>query len=164
MSIRVRPATTDDLPAIGRLAVLLVQAHHDFDPDRFLAVTPQTEQGYAGYIGSQLGQKKSVVLAAELNGEVVGYAWGAVEGTDYMALRGPAGVLYDIVVDPSHRETGVGRMLLDAVVQALEALNAHGSCSPPPRAMKPPSASSRAPAFGRHDGDDAGSNHEVVLD
>ena len=54
----------------------------------------------------------------------MGYAWGAVEGTDYMALRGPAGVLYDIVVDPSHRETGIGRMLLDAVVQGLEALNA----------------------------------------
>ncbi len=41
-----------------------------------------------------------------------------------MSLRGPAGVLYDIVVDPAHRRNGVGRMLLDAT---LEALNARGA-------------------------------------
>jgi len=36
-----------------------------------------------------------------------------------MALRGPAGVLYDIVVDPTHRKHGVGRLLLDATLAAL---------------------------------------------
>jgi len=120
----VRPATPADVPAIGRLAVLLVQAHHDFDPQRFLSVTPHTEQGYADYIGTQLGKKRTVVLAAELNDEVTGYAWGAVEGTDYMALRGPAGVLYDIVVDPQYRGEGIGALLLDGVLKALEALGA----------------------------------------
>ena len=123
-SVVLRPATTGDLPAIGRLAVLLVQAHHDFDPDRFIAVTPHTEQGYASYIGSQLGKKTSVVLVAELHDELLGYAWGGVEGVDYMSLRGPAGVLYDIVVDPAHRGNGVGRLLLDAVLAALEAQGA----------------------------------------
>ena len=120
----VRPAIPADLPAIGRLAALLVQAHHDFDPRRFLAVTPQTAQGYADYIGTQLGQKRTVVLAAELDGELAGYAWGAVEGTDYMSLRGPAGVLHDIVVDPLYREKGIGGLLLDAVLRALEARGA----------------------------------------
>jgi ribosomal protein S18 acetylase RimI-like enzyme len=38
---------------------------------------------------------------------------------DYMSLRGPAGVLYDIVVDPAHCGHGVGRMLLDATLAAL---------------------------------------------
>jgi ribosomal protein S18 acetylase RimI-like enzyme len=38
-----------------------------------------------------------------------------------MALRGPAGVVYDIVVDPAHRGQGVGRMLLDATIEALHA-------------------------------------------
>ena len=120
----IRPATPADVPAIGRLAVLLVQAHHDFDPNRFLSVTPHTEQGYADYLGTQLGQKRTVVLVAELNGGVCGYAWGAVEGTDYMSLRGPAGVLYDIVVDPEHRGKGIGALLLNAVLEALEALDA----------------------------------------
>jgi ribosomal protein S18 acetylase RimI-like enzyme len=47
-----------------------------------------------------------------------------MEGTDYMALRGPAGALYDIVVDPAHRRQGVGRMLLDATIEALKTRGA----------------------------------------
>ena len=29
-------------------------------------------------------------------GEVLGYAYAGLEGSDYMALRGPAGALYDL--------------------------------------------------------------------
>jgi ribosomal protein S18 acetylase RimI-like enzyme len=55
---------------------------------------------------------------------VIGYTYAGVEGNDYMALRGPAGVFYDIVVDPAHRQQGVGRMLLDATLKALKARGA----------------------------------------
>ena len=65
-----------------------------------------------------------IVLVAERQGEVVGYAYAGVEGPDYMALRGPAGVLHDIVVDPAHRGSGVGRMLLDATLAELGARGA----------------------------------------
>jgi len=51
---------------------------------------------------------------------VLGYSYAGVEGPDYMALRGPAGVLYDIIVDPTHRGRGVGRMLLGATIAELE--------------------------------------------
>jgi len=94
--------------------------HHDFDRQRFIAATPQTEQGYASFLGTQLEEPNVVVLVAERDGEVLGYTYAGVEGLDYMSLRGPAGVLYDIVVDPAHREHGVGRMLLDATLKALE--------------------------------------------
>ena len=43
------------------------------------------------------------------------------EDTDYMSLRGPAGALYDIVVDPEARGRGVGRALLDATLRELAA-------------------------------------------
>jgi ribosomal protein S18 acetylase RimI-like enzyme len=41
-----------------------------------------------------------------------------------MSLRGPAGVLYDIVVDPAHRRGGIGRALLDATVASLKTRGA----------------------------------------
>jgi ribosomal protein S18 acetylase RimI-like enzyme len=113
-----------DLAAVGRLGALLIRTHHDFDPERFIAAAPQTEKGYASFLGTQLDDPNIVILVAERDGEVIGYTYAGVEGTDYMALRGPAGVLYDIVVDPAHRKRGVGRMLLDATLEALKARGA----------------------------------------
>lgn len=120
----IRPATSADLLALGRLAALLVRMHHDFDPQRFIAARPETAQGYAGFLGTQLKDPNVVVLVAEPKGEVVGYTYAGVEGWDYMALRGPAGVLHDIVVDPVQRGQSVGRMLLDATLAALKARGA----------------------------------------
>lgn len=50
-------------------------------------------------------------------GNVVGYAFAAVEGYEYMALRGPAGVLHDVIVDPEHRGRGIGGLLLEATLE-----------------------------------------------
>lgn len=98
--------------------------HHELDPDRFMAATPRTEHGYGSFLGTQLDEPSVVVLVAEREGEVVGYTYAGVEGTDYMSLRGPAGVLYDLVVDPAHRGQGVGRALLDATLDVLETKGA----------------------------------------
>ena len=120
----IRPAAPADLKAIGRLGALLVRMHHELDPDRFIPATPQTEQAYGSFLGSQLDKPDIIILVAERDGEVIGYTYAGVEGTDYMSLRGPAGVLYDIVVAPAHRGQGVGRRLLDATLEALKAKGA----------------------------------------
>jgi ribosomal protein S18 acetylase RimI-like enzyme len=119
-AVVIRPAASDDVSAIGRLGALLVRTHYEFDPKRFIAPTPQTEHGYGSFLGTQLRDARAVVLVAERDGEVIGYTYGGVEGFDYMALRGPAGVLYDIVVHPAHRGHGIGHALLDAALAALE--------------------------------------------
>ena len=122
--VRIRPARRADLTALGRLGALLVSTHHGFDPKRFIAATPRTERGYASFLGSQLEARDVAVLVAEENDTVIGYAYVGVEASDYMSLRGPAGVLHDVVVDPEHRGRGVGRMLLGA---ALEFLRSRGA-------------------------------------
>ena len=123
-AVSIRPAAPADVKTIGRLGALLVRMHHDLDPDRFIAATPGTEHGYGSFLGTQLDKPGIVVLVAEREGEVVGYTYAGIEGTDYMALRGPAGALYDIVVDPAHRGQGVGQALLDATLDALKAKGA----------------------------------------
>ena len=120
-AVTIRSAAPADLPAIGRLGALLVRTHHDFDPKRFIPATPETEKGYARFLGSQLEEPNVIVLVAERESEVLAYAYAGIEGYDYMSLRGPAGVLYDIVVDPGHRGQGVGGALLDAMLSALTA-------------------------------------------
>ena len=123
-TVSIRRATQADLPRIGTLGALLVHTHHEFDPKRFLAPTPETPQGYSWWLGKQLAEERVVVLVAELDGRVVGYTYAGIEDTDYMALRGPAGAFYDIVVDPAHRGRGIGRALVDATLAALKARGA----------------------------------------
>jgi ribosomal protein S18 acetylase RimI-like enzyme len=120
----IRRAGAADLPAIGRLGALLVRLHHDFDPRRFIPATPQTPRGYASFLGTQLEEPDVIVLVAERAGDVIGYTYAGIEGMDYMSLRGPAGVLYDIIVDPERRAGGVGRRLLDETIAALAARGA----------------------------------------
>jgi ribosomal protein S18 acetylase RimI-like enzyme len=120
----IRRATPSDLPAIGRLGALLVQVHYEFDALRFIQPTKGTPAGYASFLGSQLDDPDVVVLVAERGGAVIGYAYAAMEGRDYMSLRGSAGVLHDIIVDPAARRTGAGHLLLDAVLVFLKARGA----------------------------------------
>ena len=123
-TVTIRQAVPADLPGIGRLGALLVKTHHDFDPARFMAPTPATPEGYANYLGTQLTEKRVIVLVAVREGAVVGYVYAGLEGMDYMALRGPAGAIYDVVVDPAARRQGVGKLLLDAAVERLKEMGA----------------------------------------
>ena len=123
-NILVRRARSDDLRALGRLGAMLVAEHHDFDPLRFIAPVPDLDQRYGDFLIAQSKAAQMIVLVAERDGVLVGYAYAGVEGNDYMALRGPAGVLYDLVVDPNLRRQGVGTALLDAALAALKELGA----------------------------------------
>jgi ribosomal protein S18 acetylase RimI-like enzyme len=115
----LRFATPADAPAMGRLGALLVALHHQLDPARFIAERPNTEAAYAGFLAGELRRETVVVLVAEQAGAVVGYAYAELEGIDYMTLRGPAGVLHDLVVDPAHRRAGIGRALLERMLAEL---------------------------------------------
>lgn len=75
---------------------------------------------YASFLATQLEKPDVAVLVADENGDVIGYAYAAAEGYDYMSLRGPAGVVHDIFVDPEFRGRGVGRLLLEAALAFLK--------------------------------------------
>jgi ribosomal protein S18 acetylase RimI-like enzyme len=120
-NIKMREAVNSDLPNLGRLGALLVQEHHDFDTRRFLAAKNGTPQDYASFLGTRLEDRNAVILVAETKGKTIGYAYGEIEGYDYMSLRGPAGVLNDLIVDPAYRGRGVGRLLLDGIISRLKS-------------------------------------------
>ena len=84
----IRPAASADVPTIGILGALLVEMHHELDPRRFIAATPQTPDRYGSYLGTQLKEPNVVILVAERNGEVVGYTYAAVEGPDTCRCAG----------------------------------------------------------------------------
>jgi ribosomal protein S18 acetylase RimI-like enzyme len=118
--MQIRPAIEADAPRLGELGAMLVEVHHQFDADRFIAPTPETPRSYGRFLTSQIGRDGVLVLVAEGEKGVCGYIYAGMEGNDWMALRGPAGVVYDLVVEPARRREGLGRRLLEEALSFLE--------------------------------------------
>ena len=123
-AITVRRAAPQDTAALGRLGALLMSVHYAYDAARFIAPGDGAEALYGGFLASQMDSGDAIVLVAEHTGVVLGYVYAALEGNDWLALRGPAGVIHDLIVDPTRRSAGVGRMLLKAALDALDELGA----------------------------------------
>jgi ribosomal protein S18 acetylase RimI-like enzyme len=124
LDVGIRNAVPSDIPALGKFGAQLMALHHQWDRDRFIPARTGTADAYAHWLSGQLRQSDAIILVAQSGGVLTGYTYAGLEGYDYMSLRGPAGVVHDIFVEPSGRNRGVGRRLLDAVLAELEARGA----------------------------------------
>jgi ribosomal protein S18 acetylase RimI-like enzyme len=120
MDFTIRAARDEDLADLGRMGAALVRLHHTLDPLRFFMREGPIEQGYGNWLVRTSKSEKSVVVVAESEGRVVGYAWGTLEDRDWMMLRDACGMLQDIYVDENARRAGVARALLEALMKQLK--------------------------------------------
>jgi ribosomal protein S18 acetylase RimI-like enzyme len=118
--IRIRSATPQDLPELGRLGALLVEAHHAFDQARFILPQGDLGAGYAGFLAGELERDEVVILVAELAGSVVGYVYAGIEPHSWKELRNKAGFVHDIVVDEAARGRGIATRLLEEAARFLD--------------------------------------------
>lgn len=119
----VRRAEERDLKTVARLAGELVRLHHETDPSRFLLID-RVEEGYAWWLAREIARAEAVVLVAARGDEILGYAYGALEGRDWNLLLDAHGAVHDVFVSSAARRGGVGRRLVNAIVSALEELGA----------------------------------------
>lgn len=115
----VRRAELRDLPALGELGASLMRTHYAFDARRFLAPGDDAEAGYARFLGSQLDDEDAIVLVAERDGRMAGYAYAAIEPLSWKELRDECGFIHDLLVADQARRTGIGDALLNAAIEWL---------------------------------------------
>lgn len=117
--IVIRKAERRDLPSLGRLGVMLMREHHEFDRDRFLAPLKESEARYGAFLGAVAAEPESCVFVAEDDGAIAGYVYAALEPLSWVQLRGPAGFIHDIAVDEARRHVGIGTKLMQAAIDWL---------------------------------------------
>jgi ribosomal protein S18 acetylase RimI-like enzyme len=127
-TIQIRRATERDLLAASELAGRLARLHHDTDPGRFF-LPENVVEGYAWWFKRELERDGAVILVAEAttNGStprIVGYAYGGLAERDWNLLLDEHGAIHDVYVADDERRSGVGALLLSAMLEALEALGA----------------------------------------
>jgi GNAT superfamily N-acetyltransferase len=124
MSHRIRNAREADLTAIGSQAGRLVRMHHAWDPLRWM-MPDGVEAGYARFFASQLDDPDTIILVAEdAQGDVVGYAYAALEPRSWADLREACGKLHDVFVVDRERRHGVGKALVREAMARLRDLGA----------------------------------------
>jgi ribosomal protein S18 acetylase RimI-like enzyme len=118
----IRNATDTDLAKVGELAGELVRMHHAWDPLRWM-MPDGVERGYARFFASQLDDPDTIILVAEdAVGEVVGYAYAALEPRSWADLREACGKLHDVFVAKHARRRGIGRALTKEAIARLRDL------------------------------------------
>lgn len=124
MGHEIRNASDGDLAKVGQLAGELVRMHHAWDPLRWM-MPDRVEQGYARFFASQLDNPDTIILVAEDGaGEVVGYAYAALEPRSWEDLREACGKLHDVFVARHFRRRGLGRALAKEAIARLRDLGA----------------------------------------
>jgi ribosomal protein S18 acetylase RimI-like enzyme len=117
--VTIRLATAADLPALGRLGALLMRAHYEFDPQRFMDPGTDPAEGYAWFLGKQLKDDDSVIFVADDGEQVVGYVYAALEPISWKELRDACGFIHDILVEESNRRAGTATALMNAATEWL---------------------------------------------
>jgi GNAT superfamily N-acetyltransferase len=118
-NVLIRPAGLPDLQALGELGISLMRLHYAFDDRRFMEPNREDANGYAQFLRAQIQDDRSIVLVAEQQGRIVGYAYAAIEPLSWKDLRDEAGYLHDLLVTDEGRRQGVGEGLLDAAIAWL---------------------------------------------
>jgi GNAT superfamily N-acetyltransferase len=121
-SVLVRKATKDDAGRIAEYAMQLIEQHVGYDALRFSRIG--SREGMEAFYGWQTEVENTSVLVAEVDGEVIGFAFVQFEPLIYAELATKVLWLHDIFVDTSSRATGAGRKLIDAVVAEAKRLGA----------------------------------------
>jgi GNAT superfamily N-acetyltransferase len=115
--VTVRRAEAADAPAMGRVHMDAWRWAYEglFDPSAF---SRRSAAGATAMWERALASGISVVLVAERNGALVGFAGcGAARDEDAAG----AGELYAIYIDPAVYRTGVGSALMGRVLEELAA-------------------------------------------
>jgi ribosomal protein S18 acetylase RimI-like enzyme len=117
MTVEIRRATLKDikeiLPVWGQLAVF----HSTLDP--VFTPSPQWSREYGIYLRSLITRDDAIAVVAKDEGEVVGYAVGRVTMLPPFFQERYRGYIHDVFVKPQVRRHGVGRRLVDAILQWL---------------------------------------------
>ncbi len=119
----IRNATLDDIERAAVLGAGIVRLHHAVDPKRFFLLD-DVEQGYAWWLRHEIERPEAVIMVAERDGEIVGYAYGAIEERDWSVLLDRHGALHDVFIADAVRRQGIARALVTAVIRRLEAMGA----------------------------------------
>jgi GNAT superfamily N-acetyltransferase len=122
MAVTIRQAVKADAGRVGELAVRLVRQHENYDSRRFSRLYDEAQAEW--FYGGQMNAADAAVLVAELENEIVGFAYIQYEAKDYANLLETAAWLHDIYIDETARGQNAGKLLIERSAEVARELGA----------------------------------------
>ena len=122
MSALIRRARGGDERKVAEFAIRLFDQHVGYDPERFS--TFANLEGASRFYRSRFETPDSGVFVAEIDNEVVGFAYVERDPLNYAELLENGAWLHDIYVDEHARAEGVGKGLINAAAEAAKQMGA----------------------------------------
>ena len=121
----IRPVNKGDADALAEMWLALVAYHQNLSDD-LPGAARGGEHRYVRRILERLDDPYMCALVAEIEGQVVGFVLGmVVDLVPDIFDQHPSGFLADIYVEPHMRRHGVGRSLVNALVDWFRQCSIH---------------------------------------
>jgi GNAT superfamily N-acetyltransferase len=118
----IRRAREGDERRVAEFAIRLFDQHVEYDAERFS--TFANVEGAARFYRSRFDTADSAVVVAEIENEIVGFAYIERDPLNYAELLENGAWLHDIYVDERARTEGVGKALINAAAEAAKQMGA----------------------------------------
>ena len=118
----IRRARAGDERRVAEFAIRLFDQHVEYDAERFS--TFANLDGAARFYLSRFETPDSAVFVAEIENEIVGFAYIERDPLNYAELLENGAWLHDIFVDEHARAEGAGKGLINAAAEAAKELGA----------------------------------------
>src|SRR3954471_6308392 len=123
MSVEIRAARAEDVPAVLPMVEKLCQLHQSWDPAKY-SFLPNIPQMYDQWLRERAGHRRSVFLVAETSQptKIVGFLIGTVEREIPIYRLKEYGFLHDLWVEPEYRHEGAARQMVMLGVEKFKEM------------------------------------------
>lgn len=122
MAAIIRRARPGDEKRVAEFAIKLFEQHVGYDPERFSMFAGV--EGAGNYYRSRFDTSESAVIVAEIDGEILGYAYIEKDELNYAELLTNGAWMHDIFIDERARSEGIGKKLIEAAAETAKELGA----------------------------------------
>lgn len=116
----VRRAEKEDAHQIAEYAIRLFAQHSEYDERRFAQIS--STEGAEIFYSRQMQATDAAVLVAEIDKQIIGFAYLQYEAMDYANLLETAVWLHDIYVAAAARGTNAGKLLMEKAIETAKKL------------------------------------------
>ncbi|HZK07208.1 MAG TPA: GNAT family N-acetyltransferase [Bacteroidales bacterium] len=117
--MKIRKAKLQDIEQVTNYGLILLKQHSDLDP--YFVPTDAVEEVYRDFMERSLLSEDRLLLVAEIDGKIVGYAAAEIQARSPIFRIAKNGYINDVFVEEEFRKLGIAREFLTELKKWFES-------------------------------------------